>query len=64
MILAIDPGKDKCGLAVLDTNGYVLDRQIFSRTEVSVLIPKYVAKYGVSALVVGQSFCLRKILNP
>lgn len=55
MILAVDPGKDKCGLAVLDPSGYLLEKRVFSRQEISSLIPAYLAKYGVSSLVVGQS---------
>lgn len=55
MIIAVDPGKDKCGLAVLDMRGNVLERKILPREEISNLIPLYVAKYGDSTLVVGKS---------
>ncbi len=54
MILAIDPGKNKCGLAVLDMDGKVQERKILAREEMSSSIPFYVAKYGIQALVVGR----------
>lgn len=55
MILAIDPGKDKCGLAVLDMSKNVLEKGVLLREELPRLIPPYVAKYGVSTIVVGKS---------
>jgi len=55
MILAIDPGKDKCGLAVLDVSGNVIEKEILLREHAPNALPYYVAKYGVSTLVVGRS---------
>jgi RNase H-fold protein (predicted Holliday junction resolvase) len=55
MILAIDPGKNKCGLAILDKKGNVQEIKIISREDISNSIPHYVAKYGVYTLVVGRS---------
>ncbi len=55
MILAIDPGKNKCGLAILDNSGNVLEIKIVSREDISNSVPHYVAKYGVYTLVVGRS---------
>jgi RNase H-fold protein (predicted Holliday junction resolvase) len=61
MILAIDPGKDKCGLAALDRDGNVREKRILAREELSKSIPLYVAKYGISGLVVGQGHFGREI---
>lgn len=55
MILAIDPGKEKCGLAVLDANGNILEKQIFAPKEIISSIPGYISKYGIATVVVGQS---------
>lgn len=54
MILAIDPGKDKCGMAVLDLNGNVLERKILPREHVPNALPYYLAKYGIATLVIGR----------
>ena len=55
MILAIDPGKNKCGLAVLDMHGNVIEKEILPREHVPNALPYYAAKYGISTLVVGRS---------
>ncbi|MDD5382863.1 MAG: hypothetical protein PHH60_04325, partial [Candidatus Margulisbacteria bacterium] len=54
MIIAIDPGREKCGLAVLDKEGRVLERKILPRKEAVPALPAYIAKYGLSTLVVGK----------
>ena len=55
MIIAIDPGKDKCGLAVLDRPGSVLERKVLPREHIPNALPYFVAKYRVTTIVVGQS---------
>jgi len=55
MILAIDPGKDKCGLAVLDRQGSVLEKKVLPREHVLNALPYFVAKYGITSVVVGRS---------
>ena len=56
MILAIDPGKEKCGLAVLDANGRVMERKTLARQDLLDSLPNYMSKYRLSTLVVGQGF--------
>ncbi|MDD5593859.1 MAG: hypothetical protein PHG97_03850 [Candidatus Margulisbacteria bacterium] len=51
MILAIDPGKDKCGLAFLDKAGKVLEQKIIKRKDLFRLVPHYQA----ATIVVGES---------
>jgi RNase H-fold protein (predicted Holliday junction resolvase) len=55
MILALDPGKDKCGLAVLDADGHVLEKAVFARKDLSKIIPRYPHQYTLTFLVVGQT---------
>ncbi|MGB9612633.1 MAG: resolvase [Candidatus Margulisiibacteriota bacterium] len=61
MILALDPGKEKCGLAILDQSGNVLEKKIIAPQEVSSLVPLLVAKYSLSVIIVGQSAFGKKI---
>lgn len=55
MLLALDPGKDKCGLAVLDFSRNVLEKKIISPQDIPIQVPLLLAKYGISVIVVGQS---------
>jgi RNase H-fold protein (predicted Holliday junction resolvase) len=54
MILAIDPGKDKCGLAVLDPQGQVLEKAVLAHANLLGHLPDYLKKYSISTLVIGQ----------
>jgi len=55
MILAVDPGSEKCGLALLNLNANLIERKIISRENAAKSIAAYLAQYAVSTLVVGQS---------
>lgn len=55
MILAIDPGKNKCGTAVLDESGNVLERKGLERHELSNLVLFFISKYRIATIVIGQS---------
>lgn len=61
MIIAIDPGKEKCGLAVLDYSGYIVEQSILPRTETASRVAACASKYGVSTLVVGQGSFGRQV---
>ena len=55
MILSIDPGKEKCGLAVLDATGNVLERKVVRRSETSTQTLPLLAKYGIQTILIGRS---------
>ncbi|NQT30257.1 MAG: resolvase [Candidatus Saganbacteria bacterium] len=55
MILAIDPGREKCGIAVLDNDGRVICKQVVLRSHAIASVISLMAKYSTSALVVGRS---------
>ena len=55
MILAIDPGKMKCGLAVLDERGNVLERRVLPRGELANQVMLLVSKYRVLTMIIGRS---------
>ncbi len=52
MILAIDPGKDKCGLALFNKEGKVVEQKIVKRGELHRAIVHY---HEVPKLVIGDS---------
>jgi RNase H-fold protein (predicted Holliday junction resolvase) len=55
MIIAIDPGKDKCGIAVLNETGEVLQKEVISRQALKGRLGRIVLKYPASILVIGES---------
>ncbi|MFH1825988.1 MAG: hypothetical protein ABH823_01680 [bacterium] len=55
MIVAIDPGKDKCGLAVLDNQAAVLERQVIPTQNLAQILPDLAAKYPITTLIIGKS---------
>ncbi len=52
MILAIDPGKDKCGLALFNKEGKVVEQKIVKRQELHRAIAHY---HEAPKLVIGDS---------
>ncbi len=55
MILAIDPGKNKCGLAVMDEKRQVFERRVLERVQLSREVLQLIAKYRVRTVVIGRS---------
>lgn len=54
MILAIDPGKDKCGLAVLGDDGRVVAKMVVLRGELSNQVKFLVSRHRIKNVVVGR----------
>jgi RNase H-fold protein (predicted Holliday junction resolvase) len=66
-ILAIDPGREKCGAAVLDQEKKVLWHGVVSTTEVLTVSVELTRRYVCRALVLGnQTFSdeVRRMLQP
>ncbi|MFA4967768.1 MAG: Holliday junction resolvase RuvX [Candidatus Margulisiibacteriota bacterium] len=53
MILAIDPGRDKCGLAVLDDSAVALEKKVIKRAETEAEVLAFIAKYRIETIVIG-----------
>ena len=52
-VLAVDPGKEKCGLAVCGPEG-ILAHRIVSTADVDRLVRTWMAEYRVDAVIVGN----------
>ncbi|MEA3493792.1 MAG: hypothetical protein U9R38_05345 [Candidatus Margulisiibacteriota bacterium] len=61
MILAIDPGKEKNGLAVLNKDGNVLEQEIVQQKEIKNSILLLLSKHVVPVIVVGKSIFGREL---
>ncbi|MFA6169246.1 MAG: pre-16S rRNA-processing nuclease YqgF [Candidatus Margulisiibacteriota bacterium] len=55
MIVAIDPGKDKCGLAVMANDGAVKERRVVPRGEIVEAVIAAYRKDAPFAVVIGKS---------
>ncbi len=53
IVLGIDPGREKCGLAVVSEET-VLQRQVAKRGELLSVVPRFVMEYNVDTVVVGD----------
>lgn len=54
MILGFDPGKDKCGLAVLDRNEKIYYHEIIDSTVTITTIKQLFIKYPLELIVMGD----------
>ncbi|MFH1683667.1 MAG: resolvase [Candidatus Margulisiibacteriota bacterium] len=55
MIIAIDPGKDKCGLAILESNGKVRKQKVYTREDILKAISDHTVEFGCQYLIIGKS---------
>jgi RNase H-fold protein (predicted Holliday junction resolvase) len=53
-IAALDPGRDKCGFAVLEEDGKVLSQRVIETQNLIAEITTAKATYGFSRLVMGN----------
>ena len=54
-ILAIDPGREKCGVAAVSASGETLEQSIAARAETSALIATLLRKYAARVIVLGHA---------
>lgn len=53
-ILAVDPGRDKCGMAVLDSAGEIIFRQVIATGELEQKATELTEKFAPTKLVIGD----------
>ncbi|MBP2627246.1 MAG: Holliday junction resolvase YqgF [Firmicutes bacterium] len=54
IIIAIDPGREKCGIAVVHKNEGVLTQQVINTTELNSVIQRLGTDYETSTVVIGD----------
>ena len=54
LILAIDPGKDKCGLAILKSDGAIKRRGIFPTASLHETMSKFNEEEAFAVIVIGN----------
>jgi RNase H-fold protein (predicted Holliday junction resolvase) len=60
-LLAIDPGREKCGLAVVTPERKVLVKEIIDLAEVHLRIAHYIGRFGVVLIVLGDRTGAREV---
>ncbi len=61
-VLAIDPGRDKCGLAVVQP-GRVLHREVVARDRLGGRVAELAAAYAVQVVVIGDATGSQQVLR-
>lgn len=54
IIIAIDPGREKCGLAVVDQQNGVLNQQIIDTNTLPAVVEQLLATYHVTTVILGD----------
>lgn len=63
-VLAIDPGRRKCGLAVVDREAGLLERRVLSAAELPQVAREWCGRYHPDLLLLGAGTGSRALLNP
>ena len=62
-ILAVDPGRDKCGIAVVEPNGRVLYRAVAAAENVAGDVRRLLSEYHVKRLVLGDRTAANEVMR-
>lgn len=54
MIMGVDPGKDKCGVAVLDSDGEVKFSEVIATSEFETVMQKLSAQFEIELIILGN----------
>ena len=53
-IMAVDPGRDKCGLAVIDSQGKILWRQVIETGDLEKIAQERAGEFTPACLILGN----------
>jgi RNase H-fold protein (predicted Holliday junction resolvase) len=54
MILGFDPGRDKCGIAIMDRKGSVYYHQVVAAESAIATIRELITQFSINSLVMGN----------
>lgn len=60
-VLAVDPGRGKCGVAVLGGDGQILHRSVVSAANIDREVTRLVAQHNVSQLLLGDRTAAKEV---
>jgi hypothetical protein len=53
-VIAVDPGREKCGLAVVGRTGEVFVKEVVATGRLAAAVTDLAARYGIATAVVGD----------
>ncbi|HEY3379092.1 MAG TPA: pre-16S rRNA-processing nuclease YqgF [Armatimonadota bacterium] len=53
-LLAVDPGREKCGVAIVTYAREVLEREIIAARDLPLRVAYHVGRYGIDLIVMGD----------
>lgn len=62
-VLAIDPGREKCGIAVVDQNKVVFRQAIVSTADLTVTAENWIKEHGCSLIVIGNKTASKQVFD-
>lgn len=54
IVLAVDPGRDKCGVAVVERDGKVLFKKVILRSELAAVVQTQALRHNITVVVLGD----------
>ena len=62
-VLAIDPGRDKCGIAVVDRTLGVLQRSVVSARQLMHSVEQWSKQFSCQVIIVGNKTACKQVLE-
>ena len=63
MLMGIDPGRNKCGIAILTKEGEEVFKDIFRTSNLSIKIEELLNKYQIEKCILGNGTYSDKVFN-
>ena len=60
-VLAVDPGRDKCGIAVMGADGQLLHKAVVPAGQVASEVARLIAEHTVTRLLLGDRTAAREV---
>lgn len=61
ILLAVDPGKEKCGLAVIGDNKAILDQAVVPTSSFEIKLAEKINQWNPEIILVGDGTCSKNI---
>lgn len=61
MIVALDPGREKCGIAVVHKQQGMLMKGVIQTNELTIKIQELIAQYNIRQIVIGDGTSSREV---
>jgi len=63
MLMGIDPGRNKCGIAIVTEKGEVVEKEIAETTNLSRKIEEVLSRFSISKCILGNGTYADKVFN-